>query len=122
MGFWNEERCGSVASLFANKVPFLVEMGDGGGGGLLCGVVMVDGGEQPWGADEGSRPIQVACSLVVPGIPGITTWLIEIVDPCSLYGPPHRNRLVQLASIFRFEGVHGISFRNHPIFTMWVLI
>lgn len=29
VGFGMKRRCGSVASLFANKVPFLVEMGEG---------------------------------------------------------------------------------------------
>lgn len=56
--------------------------------------------------------------FVVPGIPGITTWLIEIVDPCSLYGRHTENRLGLLPSIFRFEEVHSISFIDLPKFTM----
>lgn len=95
------------------------------GGCLLCGgvVMVVISSLGPWGADEGSRPIQVACSIRCSW----DNWdnnLVnrEIVDPCSFVWPPHGKWPVQLASIFRFEGVHGISFVNHPKFTMVVLI
>lgn len=115
---------GSVASLAANKVPFLY--GDWGkkACGLLflfvcCDCLMVVVVNSLGGAKmKVLVQYKSRVRFVVPGITGITTWLIEIVDLGSLCGRHTENRLDPLASIFRFEEVHGISFIDIPKFTM----